>query len=206
MLRRRIVRLIDDHVVERCAGELLMHTCRREVHVARDVIARFDQQLRQNVLGAASLVCRNDFGVAIKGLDSVLEVVVVARSGVRLVAEHDSGPLTVGHRAVARVGEQVDVDVLRTEQEGVESGLACRGFAFDSRQYANRLDDLDLPRLRPTLSTHRLPRAVIAESSAEGAVFQSGNVSVMREDFADNRRGFGKRQSRRRIRSATTGR
>ena len=52
MLARRVVGLVDDHVDERAAGELLVQPRRREVHVPRDDVAGLDQDLRQDVLGA----------------------------------------------------------------------------------------------------------------------------------------------------------
>ena len=40
VLARRVVRLVDDHVDEASAGQLLVQAGRREVHVARDDVAR----------------------------------------------------------------------------------------------------------------------------------------------------------------------
>ena len=79
--------------------------------------------LADEVLGAAALVGGHDVPVAVVSLDRVLEVVEVATAGVGLVAQHHPGPLAVAHRAGAAVGQQVDVDVVRAQQEGVEAGL-----------------------------------------------------------------------------------
>ena len=108
------------------AGQLLVEPGRREVHVPRDVVARLDQRLADQVLGAAALVRRDDVAVAVEALDGRLEVVEVAAPGVRLVAEHHPGPLAVAHRGRAGVGEEIDVDVVAVEQERVVAGLGER--------------------------------------------------------------------------------
>ena len=81
------------------------------------------QHLREDVLGAAALVGRHDVAVAVVLLDGLFEVIEVAAAGVGLVAQHHAGPLPVAHRAGAAVGQQVDVDVLGAQQEGVVAGL-----------------------------------------------------------------------------------
>ena len=121
--RLRVVGLVDDHVVERRPGELLVEAGRREVHVPGHVVAGLDERLADEVLGAAALVGGHDVAVAVEALDGRLEVVVVAAPRVGLVAEHHPGPLAVAHRRRARVGQQVDVDVLAAEQERVVAGL-----------------------------------------------------------------------------------
>ena len=146
---RRVVGRVDDHVDERAAGEFLVEARGREVHVARHELALADRGLAQEVLGAAALVRGHDEFVAVVLPDRVLEVVVVPAAGVGLVAEHHAGPLTVAHRVRAAVGEQVDVDVVRAQQERVEAGLGQRTLALRARRDAQGLDHLDLPGLGP---------------------------------------------------------
>ena len=67
MAYRGVVRGVNDHIVERPAGQFLVRARRREVHVAGDVIARLDHHFRQDVLGAASLMRRDDFIEAVVG-------------------------------------------------------------------------------------------------------------------------------------------
>ena len=88
---------------------------------------------RDEVLRAAALVGGHDVAVAVVALDRRLQVVEVAAPGVRLVAEHHPGPLAVAHRGRAGVREQVDVDVVRAEQEGVVARLAQGALARSSR-------------------------------------------------------------------------
>ena len=125
-----VVGLVADHVDEDAAGALLVQPRRREVHVPGDVLARLDRDLADQVLGAAALVRRNDVLVAVEALDRRLEAVEVAAAGVGLVAEHHPGPLAVAHRVRAGVGEEVDVDLLRAQQEGVVAGLGERALAL----------------------------------------------------------------------------
>ncbi len=146
---RRVVGLGDDHIDERAPGELLVQARGGEVHVARHDVARPDRDLREDVLGAAALVGRDDVLVAVMLLHRLFEVIKVFAAGVGLVAEHHARPLPVAHRAGARVGEQVDVDVARAEQERVVARLAQRRLAIAAGGHAQRLDDLHLPRLGP---------------------------------------------------------
>ena len=154
VLRRRVVRLVDDHVVERAARQLLVQPRRREIHVAGNVIPRLDEDLRENVLGAAPLVRGDQLRIAVDVADGLLEVVEVSRAGIRLIAHHHPGPLAIAHRARARIGEQVDVDVLGLDEERVETGLADVTLALRACGHVNRLDDLDLPGLGPAAMAH----------------------------------------------------
>jgi hypothetical protein len=81
-------------------------------------------------------------------------MVEVARAGIRLVAEHHARPLTVGHCVRARVGQQVDVDVLGAEEERVEARVGQRTVALGATSNDQRLDDLDLPGFCPTAAAH----------------------------------------------------
>ena len=78
VLGRRIVRLRDDDIVERAAGQFLMGTCGGEVHVARDVVAGLDEQAREDVFGAAALVCGDDMGHAVVFLHCTFQRIEVA--------------------------------------------------------------------------------------------------------------------------------
>ncbi len=149
VLGGRVVRLVDDDVAERAAGELLVQARGGEVHVAGHPVAVLDQYLRQDVLGAAALVGGDEVLVAVVGVHGLFERVEVPRTGVGLVAEHHAGPLVVRHRAGARVGQQVDVDLLGLEQERVVAGFADRDFSLLAGGHLDGLDDLDLPRLGP---------------------------------------------------------
>ena len=149
LLVGRVVRLGDDHVDKRAAGQFLVQPRGGEIHVAGHEVARLDQDPREDVLGAAALVGRHDVAVAVVLLDRRFEVVEVAAAGVGLVAQHHARPLPVAHRAGAAVGQQVDVDVLGAQQEGVVAGLGDGPRALGASRHLERFDDLDLPRFGP---------------------------------------------------------
>jgi hypothetical protein len=98
-------------------------------------------------------VRRDDVLEAVVLLHRLLEVVEVSRPRVGFVAEHHPRPLAIGHRVCAGVGQEIDVDVFRTEQEGVEAGVGECAFAIGARKHVNRLDDLDLPGFGPAART-----------------------------------------------------
>ncbi len=74
----------------------------------------------------------HDVAVAVVPPHRLLEAIEVAAARVGLVADHQGRPLAVAHRARAAVGQEVDVDVVGAQQEGVVAGpgerpLACGG-------------------------------------------------------------------------------
>ncbi len=154
------MRFVHDHVHEGAARHLLMQPRGGEVHVARYELPRLDRRARDQILGAASLMRRHQVLVAVVPVDRVFEVVEVLGAGVGLIADHHAGPLAVAHRVGAAVGEQVDVDVARAEQEGVVAGVDQGALTGGAVGHVQRLDHLDLPRLRP---------GTAAELLAEGA-------------------------------------
>jgi len=80
--RLRIARLADRDVDPRAARELDVRARRREVEVRRDEGAWGHEQLREQMLGAASLVRRDDVAVAEDLLDRALEPEEAARAGI----------------------------------------------------------------------------------------------------------------------------
>ena len=74
VLASGVVRFVDDDVGEGAARELLMRAGGGEVHVARDGVAGLDEDAGDEVLGAASLVGRDDVLEAVELLDGRFEV------------------------------------------------------------------------------------------------------------------------------------
>ena len=103
-IRLRVVGLVDDHVDESSARQLLVQARGREVHVARHMVAVLDEDLRHQVFGAAALVCRHEVLVAVILPHYGFEVVEILAAGIGLVAQHHAGPLPIAHRRGARVG------------------------------------------------------------------------------------------------------
>ncbi len=152
--------LVDDDVGEGSARQFLMHPCGREIHVARNGLAAPDQDLAEQMLGAAPLMSGDNVSVAVILLDRRFEVVKVAASGIGLIAKHHPGPLPIAHGVGAAVGEQIDVHVIGTEQEGVVSRrFQCRRTLL-STDHAERLDHLDLPGFGPRASVRLLAHSL----------------------------------------------
>ena len=89
--------LIDDHVDKCASRQLLVEAGSGEVHVARHKVAGLDEDLGDEVLGAASLVSGDDMPVAVVLPDGGLQVIEVPASRVSLVSQHEPGPLVVAH-------------------------------------------------------------------------------------------------------------
>ena len=154
-LRFGLMRLVDDYVDKGPAGVFLMEPGCGEVHVARDGVARFDQNLAENVLGPAALVCRHELRIPVNILNGLAEVVERTATRVGLVTDHQSGPLVVGHRRRSRVRQQVDVDVIATKQERVVTGLPDRTLTFLAGRHPDRFHHLDFPGLCPATARHK---------------------------------------------------
>jgi len=138
-----VVGLVADDVAEGSAGEFLVDFGGGEVHVAGDDVSGSDERAAEEVFGAASLVGGDEVLVAVDLADGSFESVVVSGAGVGLVAEHDGGPLAVGHGGGAGVGEEVDVDVFGSEEECVISGFGDGAFAFFAGGYFEVFDHFD---------------------------------------------------------------
>ena len=154
MLRVGVVRFIDDDINKRCTGQFLVQACGGEVHVARYVVARRDQDLAQNVFGAAALVARNRVLVAVVLLDCIAQAIKIAATRVSFIAHHDAGPLPVAHRAHTRVGQQVDIDIFRAQQEGVVAGFLYRVETILAAGHLDQLDHLDFVGFGPVSGCH----------------------------------------------------
>jgi len=139
-LEHGIVRVVD-HAVHGDTA-VVFHVGARgvEVDVVRHVIARLDHLREQQIFRHATLVGGDDVPVAGDAADGLLELEVVAASGVGLVARHDGGPLSVRHGRRTRVGEQVDRDQLGRNVEQVVAGLAQRRLSLLQRGEGDRLD------------------------------------------------------------------
>ena len=144
--RLRVARLGDGDVDPGAARKLDVRARGREVEVRRHQRPRLDQELREQVLGAAPLMGRDQVPVAVGLPHRSFEPEEAARPGVRLVAELHRRALLLRQRRRAAVRQEVDEHVVGAEQEGVVAGLLERGPPRRRRFERDRLDDLDLPR------------------------------------------------------------
>ena len=147
MLARGVVGLSDDHVHKNSTRALDVLAGGGEVHVHGDVLAGTDANLGGQVFCAPPLVGRHHMSETVHLLDRLLQGVEVAAAGVGLVAQHQTGPLIVAHRRCPAVGQEIDVDVLAPQEEGVVAGLGDGLSPFLSRRQVKRLDRFDLVRL-----------------------------------------------------------
>ena len=97
----------------------------------------------QDLLGGPTLVRRDHVAERPQLGDGVEEAEPGRRPGVRLVAALDAGPLLGAHGAGARVGQQVDEDVVGVEVEQVVAGVAQPRRTFLDGGQPDRLDALD---------------------------------------------------------------
>ena len=146
MRRIRVVRLVDDAIVENATGAFGVFARGGKVHIHRHVLARLDANLRRDVLRGAPLVRRHDVLETVDIVDGLLEIVEITRARVCLVAQHHPRPLPVAHRAGARIGEQINVDVFALEQEGVVARFDDLALPIFARRHFDRLDHLDFVR------------------------------------------------------------
>ena len=115
-----------NHQVDRLrAGELDVGPGGVEVGVVGHHVARLAERREEDPLGGAALVGREHLAEAEDVLHRRQEAEPGAAAGVGLVAAHDRRPLLRAHRRRAAVGQEVDEDVLRLEQEDVVGRLAA---------------------------------------------------------------------------------
>lgn len=118
-----------------------------EVRVAGHNLSLAARDLEEDALGGAALAGRNDVLEGHDPAHGLLEAVVGGRAGVAFVPAHQCAPLRSAHRRGARVGRQVDDDVLGAQVEEVVARLRQQPGALRARRQANRLDALDAKRL-----------------------------------------------------------
>ena len=114
-----------------------------EVHVAGHILAGFDGDVAEDVLGATALMGGDDVLGAEELLHGGLQMEPVAAAGIGFVALHQAAPLLVAHGVGAGVGEQVDIDILRIDQEGVVAGLLGNFLPLGAGVHFNGLNGLD---------------------------------------------------------------
>ena len=144
--RLGIARLGNRHVRPHTACELGVNARGGEVQVRQHELPRLHEHPREQMLRPASLVRRDQVPPAVHLAHRRLEPVEAARAGIRLVAELHRRPLLLRHGRCAAVGQQIDVDVVRAEQERVEAGCDDRLATGGGVRQPDRLDDLDLVR------------------------------------------------------------
>jgi len=139
----RLDALGDDAVDGLGAGELHVGAGGVEVRVRGDDLAGPADHAEQDLLRRAALVGGDHVTVREQLGHRGEEAVPRRRAGVGLVAALDAGPLLGAHGAGARIGQEVDQDVVGVEVEEVVAGGAELRLSFVHGREPDRLDALD---------------------------------------------------------------
>ncbi len=116
-----------------------------EVRVARNDVAFLHEVGEKHVLGSAALVGGDHILEACDAGDSILQLIERACTCVALVSGHHRRPLAVAHRACTRVGDTVDVNLIRTEHEHIVFGFFKPLLALFAGTLLDGFDHLDFP-------------------------------------------------------------
>ena len=144
--RLRVARFRNGQVDGARAGEFDIGAGGVEVRVGRHDVARLAHHGEQDALGGAPLVGGHHVAESGELVGHPLEAEEALAAGVGFVAAHHRRPLLGGHRAGAGIGQQVDQDVARFDQEEVVAGRFQIALAFRRRGVAQRLHALDAER------------------------------------------------------------
>ncbi len=125
------------------AGEFDIRARGVEVRIRRNDLARLAGHREQDALGRAALVRRNHVPEAGQIVHHPLQPEEAFAAGVGLVAAHHRRPLLRGHGAGAGIGEQIDQDIARFDEEQVVAGTGQETLALIRRRIVERLDALD---------------------------------------------------------------
>jgi hypothetical protein len=105
------------------------------------------EDAEQDLLRGAPLMRGDDVAEREQARDAVEELEPGRRAGVAFVAVLDRRPLVAGHRAGARIGQEVDQDIVRVEVEQVVPGRLERRLALLHRGQPDGLHRVDPERL-----------------------------------------------------------
>ena len=158
--RRRIGGRLGHQILGGCAACQNVGLRRIEVHIGRDGLARLKHQGAQDALGRTSLVGGNEMCESEDLSDRLVQPIEGASAGIGFVAGHHGAPLAVAHGAGARVGQQVNVDILRPETEKVVACLMEGHPALLTARQADAFDHLDAEGFRRVLS-HRASEVAV---------------------------------------------
>jgi len=99
--------------------------------------------VEKQVLRHASLVRRDHVGEAEDVSHGIAEVEEVSASRIRLVANHQPGPLAIAHRRGSAVGQEIYVDAVGGNRKDVHAGITDQSLPIFTGNASQRLYDLD---------------------------------------------------------------
>ncbi len=118
---------------QRAVLEDLQHLAARQVHmrlgrgevvIHGHHVAGFNKSFGQQVFRRASLVSRQQILKSQNFLDRIGQLIETLAAGVSLVRNHHGAQLVVAHGVGAAVGQHVQEDIARAQEESVITGLA----------------------------------------------------------------------------------
>ncbi len=139
----KVVRLGAGKVDRLAADEIDIAARRIEVCVVGHDLTGLDHDAEQYVFGSTALVRGYYLFKAEDVLDGVSKAIPASRTCVGLVAAHQGTPCIRGHRAGARISQQVDDHVFGTQEESIVVGIPNQIFAFLARGELDWLHHFD---------------------------------------------------------------
>ena len=111
----------------------------------------FDSDLRQQVFGPASLMGGNHVLEAEDFLHGFFQMLEIATSGVSFIAQHHCRPLVIAHGVGAAVGQKVDINIFRIDQESVVASRCNHFFTLFARNHPHCFNSFYAERFRRVL-------------------------------------------------------
>ena len=152
-----VVRLIDHEIYRFSSVGDDVRPRRIEVHVVGDDVAWFHNTRKEDVLRGSPLVRGEDVREAEDITRRLLEAGVAAAPGIGFIPKEHRCPLCLAHRACSRIGQEIDIDIIRVQVEYVVSGGTDSLHTLGERKDSDRLHHLNAIRLVCSPSFHPLP-------------------------------------------------
>ena len=114
-LRRQQIHSLRAGIFDIGAGRI-------EMAVVGDDVAGLQAGGRENAFGRPALMDRKNMLEAGDLAHRVFETMPRCASRIAFISEHQCGPLAGRHRARAAIGQKIDCDIVRIEQENIVVG------------------------------------------------------------------------------------
>ncbi len=163
----------DGQVHRLCADELAVGAGGVKVGVVRHHVALLAHHVEQDALCGAALVRGDDVAETEDTLHRVAEARKAGRARIGFVAAHHRRPLLGGHGAEAGIGEQVNQDEFRGNQEQVVAGGFEKRLPLLTGCAGDGLDGLDAKRFNDGFGGHELAPQIA--SGTPNHIFVAGS-------------------------------
>ena len=146
MLELGVFCFVDGAVNGKGLAALYMPLGSVEMGIARNNIPLLHQSAEKHIFGSTPLVGRNHYGETCDSFNRILHIEKRSRTGIAFIAGHHSRPLAVAHGTRARIGQQVDINLLGRELENIVMGRLNPLLTLLSGALTDRLNHLYTPR------------------------------------------------------------